>query len=183
MTADLIDVGRRRPLVGMLGALRSLPQVASELLHRQRPAAPPARLGLQDLAELPASDGSWILLGRRGHEGVALGVVGKFWRPVIEYVELDAGAFKAFAEPGCVKTVYGLTVSPIEEPRMLLKGVMRTAATDEDVRRWRRRYWTLGVGSGAHILVNGLLDIVREDAERSDPKPPERQKAPAGEAF
>jgi hypothetical protein len=42
---------------------------------------------------------------------------------------------------------------------------MRTAATDEQARRWFRRYWTLGVGSGAHILVHGLLDVVREDAE------------------
>jgi hypothetical protein len=26
-------------------------------------------------------------------------------------------------------------------------------------------YWTYGVGSGAHVLVNGLLDAAREDAE------------------
>jgi hypothetical protein len=43
---------------------------------------------------------------------------------------------------------------------------MRTATTDEHARRWFRRYWTLGVGSGAHVLVNGLLEAVREDAER-----------------
>lgn len=46
-----------------------------------------------------------------------------------------------------------------------LSGVMRTANTDPIARRWFRRYWTFGVGSGAHILVNGLLDLVREDAE------------------
>ena len=28
-----------------------------------------------------------------------------------------------------------------------------------------RRYWTLGVGSGAHVLVHGLLEVGREDAE------------------
>jgi hypothetical protein len=33
---------------------------------------------------------------------------------------------------------------------------------DEHARRWFRRYWTFGVGSGAHILVNGLLDVTRE---------------------
>jgi hypothetical protein len=42
---------------------------------------------------------------------------------------------------------------------------MRTVATDEQARRWFRRYWTLGVGSAAHTLVHGLLDVVREDAE------------------
>ena len=73
MAADPIEVGRRRPLVGLLGALRALPQIASELLVGERPAAPPAHLGLRDLAELPASDGGWILLGKREQEEIALG--------------------------------------------------------------------------------------------------------------
>jgi hypothetical protein len=47
----------------------------------------------------------------------------------------------------------------------LLTGVMRTATTDAHARRWFRRYWTLGVGSGAHLLVQHLLDIVAADAE------------------
>jgi hypothetical protein len=42
---------------------------------------------------------------------------------------------------------------------------MRTAATDEQARRWFRRYWMLGVGSGAHVLVHGLLEVIRQDAE------------------
>jgi len=32
----------------------------------------------------------------------------------------------------------------------------RTATTDEHARRWFRRYWTFGIGSGAHLLVNDL---------------------------
>jgi len=47
----------------------------------------------------------------------------------------------------------------------LLEGVMRTATTAEHARRWFRRYWTFGVGSGAHLLVNGLLDVTREMTE------------------
>ena len=42
---------------------------------------------------------------------------------------------------------------------------MRTATTDEQARKWFRRYWTLGVGSGAHIVVSGVLDLAREIAE------------------
>jgi hypothetical protein len=49
--------------------------------------------------------------------------------------------------------------------RTLLSGGMRTAATDAHARRWFRRYWTFGVGSGAHIRVSGLLDVTREIAE------------------
>jgi hypothetical protein len=164
MAADLIEVARRCALVGMLGALRALPQGATKLLHGERPSATPARLGLDELAELPARDGGWILLGRSQQEEIALGLVGKCWR---EYAELDANAFKAFAEPGYAKTVYALAVRPIEHQRTLLRGVMRTATSDEHARRWFRRYWMFGVGSGAHILVNRLLDVVRQHAEGS----------------
>ena len=94
------------------------------------------------------------------------GLVGKLWRPVIEFAEVDAGAFKEWNEPGFAKTIYGLGTRRLEDDRTLLWAVMRTATTDEHARAWFRRYWTLGVGSGAHVLVNGLLDVVREDAER-----------------
>jgi hypothetical protein len=63
--------------------------------------------------------------------------------------------------------VYSLSVRALDERRTLLTGVMRTATTDEEARRWFRRYWTFGVGSGAHVLVNGVIDLVREMAERS----------------
>jgi hypothetical protein len=56
-------------------------------------------------------------------------------------------------------------VRAVDDNRTLLSGVMRTATTDEHARRWFRRYWTLGVGSGAHVLVSSLLDLTREMAE------------------
>lgn len=167
-SADLIEVGRRRPLIGALGALRVLPEIVAHLLHGERPPGAPARLTLRDTTELPANGGGWILLGERPDEELALGLVGKFWRPVIQYADVDADHFKAFAEPGWAKTVYALGVTALEEETTLLRAVMRTATTDEQARRWFRRYWTLGVGSGAHTLVHGLLDVVREDAETDD---------------
>lgn len=42
---------------------------------------------------------------------------------------------------------------------------MRTAITDEAARRWFRRCWTFGVGSGSHLLVDGLLEVGRDAAE------------------
>lgn len=165
MRVDLVDVGRRRPLVGALGALRALPEIVTHLLHGEMPAPAPAHMRLKDLVGLPASQGGWVLLGERpGHE-IALGLVGRFWRPVIEYRNLTANEFLPFDEPGFAKTIYALSVQPIGDGRTLLTGVMRTAATDPHARRWFWRYWTLGVGSGAHILVQGLLDVTREMAE------------------
>jgi hypothetical protein len=166
MDVDLIEVGRRKPLVGVLGALRMLPEIASHLLHGERPPAAPERLGLRDTTETPAEQGGWVLLGERAADELALGLVGKFWRPVIPYVAVAAEQFRDFAEPGYAKTLYSLSVRPLEDGRSLLSGVMRTATTDEHARRWFRRYWTLGVGSGAHVLVAGVLELTREDAER-----------------
>jgi hypothetical protein len=167
MEVDLIEVGRRRPLVALLGGLRALPEIVGHLLHGEPLARPPRQLRLHDVPGIPSAEGGWVLLGERPRDEIALGLVGKFWRPVIPFANVAAEAFRDFAEPGYAKTVYSLSVRALDERRTLLSGVMRTATTDDDARQWFRRYWTLGVGSGAHVLVNGVIDVVREMAERS----------------
>jgi hypothetical protein len=165
MRVDLLEVGRRRPLVAVLGALRALPEVVSHLLHGEAPPRAPAHLRLRDTAGIPLGEGGWSLLGERPGDELALGLVGKFWRPVIAYAPVGADRFRDFAEPGYAKTVYSLSVRALDARRTLLAGVMRTATTDAQARRWFRRYWTLGVGSGAHVLVAGVIDLAREAAE------------------
>jgi hypothetical protein len=166
MEVDLIEVGRRRPMVAVLGALRMLPEMVSHLLHGETPAEPPARMRLKDLAGLPMNAGGWVLLGERPFQEIALGLVGKFWRPVIEFGTVTSRGFAEFSTPGYAKTVYALGVSRIDAHRTLVTATMRTATTDDHARRWFRRYWTFGVGSGAHVLVHGLVDLVREHAEQ-----------------
>jgi hypothetical protein len=124
---------------------------------------------IRDLPSIPMYEGGWILLGERPGEEIALGLVGKFWRPVIEWAPVSsAGEFREFGEPGFAKTVYDLSVRELQPGKTLLSGLMRTATTDEHARRWFRRYWTFGVGSGAHILVGALLDSARRAAEGDD---------------
>ena len=166
LDVDLIEVGRRRPLVGVLGALRMLPDIVSHLLHGELPPRAPEHLRLRDLATLPLDKGGWVLLGLREQDEIALGLVGKFWRPVIDFASVrSALEFVDFSEAGFAKTIYALSVRELGPRRTLLSGVMRTGTTDEEARRWFRRYWTFGVGSGAHLLVHGLLDVTREMAE------------------
>jgi hypothetical protein len=165
MDADLLEVGRRAPLSGALAALRMLPEIVASLLHGERPPRAPERMRLRDLTELPPTSGGWVLLEERPGEAIVLGLVGKFWRPVIEYADVPAERFMEFAEPGYAKTVYDLSVRSLEGGGTLLSGLMRTTTTDEHARRWFRRYWTFGVGSGAHMVVQALLESVREDAE------------------
>ena len=103
-----------------------------------------------------------MLLSERPGEEIALGLVGKFWKPVIEYAQVPAEDFVGFSEPGFAKTVYALSLKPLDEGAgTLLSAVMRTATTDESARRWFRRYWALGVGSGAHVLASGLIEAAR----------------------
>jgi hypothetical protein len=166
LDVDLLDVGREAPLVGMLSALRMLPEVVGQLLHGERPAKPPESMRLRDLPSIPMREGGWILLGERPGEEIALGLVGKFWRPVIEFAPIESLAeFGEFDEPGFAKTVYDLSASELGPNATLLSGLMRTATTDERARRWFRRYWAFGVGSGAHILVGSLLESARRAAE------------------
>jgi hypothetical protein len=176
---DLIEVGRRRPLVAVLGALRALPDIVSHVLHGEPPVSAPEQLRLRDTAQLPPGDGGWVLLGERPQQEIALALVGKFWRPVIPFASVTADEFRGFSEPGFAKTVYSLSVRALDGHRTLLTGVMRTATTDEHARRWFRRYWTFGVGSGAHVLVNGVIDLVREMAERVPDEGPTRGDAAA----
>ena len=166
MQVDLIEVGRQRRVVGMLSALRALPEIVTRVLLGEPLPHVPETLCLRDSGKIPSSQGGWVLLDERPGQEIALGLVGKFWLPVIEFATVTREGFRDFAEPGYAKTVYALSVRALDPQRTLLSGVMRTATTDSHARRWFRCYWTLGVGSGAHILVNGVLETAREIAER-----------------
>src|SRR5215212_7858242 len=63
LDVDLLKLGREAPVVGMLGAMRMLPEIVGHLLHGERPAKPPASMRLRDLASIPMNEGGWILLG------------------------------------------------------------------------------------------------------------------------
>src|SRR3982751_3634929 len=102
MQVDLIDVGRRRPLIAVLGGIRALPEMIVRLLTGEAQAAP-TTMRLRDLPALPLGAGGWILLGERPHDEIALGLVGKFWRPVIDFATVGADGFGSFAEPGYAK--------------------------------------------------------------------------------
>jgi hypothetical protein len=173
LDADLIEVGKRTPLAGLLGALRVLPELVSHLLHGERSPHAPASLRLREITGLPPEQGGWVLLGQRPGQELALGLAGKFWRPVIEYAQVPT---ERFHEPGYAKTIYALSVHPLGGGRSLLSGLMRTATTDEHARRWFRRYWTFGVGPGAHILVHAVLEMVRETAERAQTRAAEQAR-------
>jgi len=60
----------------------------------------PVTLRLREITGLPVDQGGWVLLGERPGEELALGLVGKFWRPVIEYAQVPAERCRGFDEHG-----------------------------------------------------------------------------------
>lgn len=167
MEVDLIEVGRKRPLVAALSVARMLPEMVVRLLRGDGAPAQPERLSLRDTAGTPWQEGGWTLLAERPGEEIALGLIGKFWRPVIAYDHASPEDFRTYSRPGYAKTVYALGVSDLGAGETLLRAEMRTATSDARARRWFRRYWTLGVGSGAHVLVNGVIETARDAAEKN----------------
>ena len=126
LDVDLIEVGRRRPMVGLLGALRILPGIVSHLLHGDAPPHAPSSLRLHEMTTLPPDQGGWVLLGERAQAEIALGLVGRFWRPIIEFAPMPtADAFRSFNQPGYAKTVYSLAVRSLDPRRTLLTGMGR----------------------------------------------------------
>ena len=53
LDVDLLKLGREAPMVGMLGALRMLPDIIGHLLHGEPPAKPPDSMRLRDLPSIP----------------------------------------------------------------------------------------------------------------------------------
>jgi hypothetical protein len=148
--ADLIEVGRQRPLVALLGAVRALPDLVWQRLHGEHPPAAPERLTLRDTTKLPMSGGGWVLLGERPPEQIALGLVGKFWRPAIDFAQVEASMFKDWAEPGFAKTIYALGTRPLHDERTLLWAMMRprrSRAPPLYARRLRSQIPSLILGS------------------------------------
>jgi hypothetical protein len=143
---DLLKLGREAPLVGMLGALRMLPEIIGHLLHGERPAKPPESMRLRDLPSIPMYEGGWILLDEReGHE-IALGLVGKFWRPVIEWAQVtSADEFRDF----CRARVREDGVRPVRARGRC----EQDAAVRADADRYHRR--------ARAPLVPPLLDVRR----------------------
>lgn len=73
MDTDLVEVGRQRPLVALLGAVRILPDLVWQRLHGEHPLAAPVRVTLRDTTKLPMSEGGWVLLGERPEQEIAFG--------------------------------------------------------------------------------------------------------------
>jgi hypothetical protein len=152
-TVDLTDI--RQPAVRAALWARALPQ----RLHRRIPPRQPTRLTLADLA----SEGDWILLGQRPVSDIALGAVGRFWTPVVQWRPVTAEEFTADAEPGWAKIAMGFVVLPYGGHRSVVAHEVRITCYDDDTRKAFERYWWT-VRPFVRLVSRDMLRTIREAA-------------------
>ncbi|TLH66816.1 hypothetical protein C1S80_07060 [Mycolicibacterium aubagnense] len=159
---DLLTV--RTPLLTLSMWLRGLPARWSGVA-----TPPPPRLVIGEQLTLPG----WVSLGQQPNREIALGAVGKFWQPTIEWHNVAAEDFSGFAESGWGKIAANISVLPCGESASLLTYECRTVTTDPGSRRRFLRYWWLIRPFVAHIM-RATLRQIRANAEASSmPSSPE----------
>ena len=126
-----------------------------------RAVEPPPRLVLSEGDALPG----WVLLGETAGHEIAFGAVGKFWQSSIEWRDVEADEFAAFAEPGWGKIAADLSVVPYGERAALLTYECRTKTFDERPEQMFARYWKL-IGPFVGHILRATVHTIRENAER-----------------
>ena len=166
----------RIPWVRMLFALRTLPE---RLAGKHQPL----HIRLDDLVSSPAAPGFQVLSENPPHE-IAVGAIGKVWRPAIPFIHVDgAEAFAAFDERGFVKVAWAIRVVPrTSEPlsdsmpewmpvnacRVELE--VRVSANDPASWRLFKRYFRI-IGPASRLIRRAALAQLAREAEsgtRSD---------------
>ncbi|UOX90620.1 hypothetical protein MUY14_08340 [Amycolatopsis sp. FBCC-B4732] len=156
---DFTDV--RSGVVAAAGWLRTLP----ERRHNRRHGPPrqPTRLTPDDLD----AGSAWTLLGDRPGSEFALGVAGKFWRPVITWRRVEADDFAAFDEAGYGKLVLAVSAFPYGPHRTVLTVHTRVRMSDPESWVKFRRYWRIArpaLGSVHTALIRAVAANARERA-------------------
>lgn len=157
LEADLTEMG---PLVRALGWLRVAPTALLERVRGTRSEPTLETLTFADVADVEG----WIRLAESPGRELVLGAVGRFWRPAIEWREVDPDAFADFDEPRYAKLALSLSVRPHGEGHTLVSYEARTATTDADAERRFRRYWRL-IGPFAGYVMSRALSRIAADAE------------------
>lgn len=145
---DLLTV--HSPLMDLSMWVRELP---TRLSGRTAPRPPALVIG-PDMS-LPG----WTFLGQRPDREIAFGAVGRFWQPTIEWLDVAAGDFKDFDEPGWGKIAASISVLPYGQSDTLLTYECRTVTTDPESRRRFLRYWRLVRPFVGHVLRATLGQI------------------------
>ncbi|MFF4595906.1 hypothetical protein [Amycolatopsis sp. NPDC001319] len=163
---DLTDV--HSGLLTVTERVRELPARWRD--RRHGPPRQPTRLTVDDLD----SGSDWALLGEHPGAEFAVGVAGKFWRPVVTWRRVDPDDFAAFSEPGYGKLVITFGVRSYGVHHSLLTVDSRVQMTDPQSWLKFRRYWRIArpFAQAAHAtLVRTISEEARARALAAPGRP------------
>ncbi|MGZ3406233.1 MAG: SRPBCC family protein, partial [Polyangia bacterium] len=137
----------RAPLVRALFALRGIPGRLRG--HNEGPQ----RLAIDDIT----GEGSAfrMLADEPGH-GFAVGAIGRFWKPDIEWAQAAPDAFARFDEPGWGKVAWSIVVQPRGDHAARVSVALRIDATDDEAWHAVQRYFRL-IGPFSHFIRRQML--------------------------
>ncbi|WNV84832.1 hypothetical protein [Umezawaea sp. Da 62-37] len=153
---DLTQVGGA--LVKWAFQVRGIPERMGS--RGNGPPRVPTRMTLDDLS----ASSDWVILGERPSAEVAFGAVGRFWKPVIEWHEIEPRDFTDFTTPGWGKIACSLSVQPYGQNRTLLTYDVRTILNDPLSWVRFRRYWHL-IGPFVGMIERAALRTIAAAAE------------------
>jgi hypothetical protein len=159
---DLMQI--HTPLMDAAMFVRGVPARVAARFGRPAPPEPPRHLPLTGGG--PGMEG-WLSLGENPEREIALGAVGRFWRPDIEWYdvsEMTPQQFAEFDEPGWGRVAANLSLRPYGTARTLISYEARTAVGDPAAARRFRLYWALVRPFVSHIM-RAALAAVRRSAE------------------
>jgi hypothetical protein len=155
----------RIPWVRMLFALRTLPD-------RLAGSKAPMHVRIDDLVSSHAAPGFQILSDDPPYE-VAVGAIGKVWRPTIPFVHVEnTKAFANFAERGFVKVAWAIRVIPgpresVRADECRVEVEVRVRATDPESWRRFKRYFRV-IGPASRLIRRAALTRLAREVELAE---------------
>jgi hypothetical protein len=158
----IMDADLRDPLIGMLFAVRELP----ERVRRRWYCAPPAPKEAVTFRGIANEGPGWTWLVEDPGFEFVVGSVGRFWKRDYGGRAVTAEEFLRFNEPGYARLAISFSVRPKDFDRTVLRYEARTVATDEESRRKLRMYWRV-IEPGVAIVMDRALKRIRAHAEQA----------------
>lgn len=112
------------------------------------------RLGFIPLAEDPP------------HE-ICLGLVGRFWRPVPDIIQIPGHEFKDFDDPGYAKVVMNFHIPSLEPGKCRLTTETRIWCPNAKTQARFRPYWTI-IRPFSGLIRREMLKIAKQTAEAAN---------------
>ena len=143
------------PLIRTLFRIREIPW----RMFNRRSREPGLGHALQDLVRL-----GFIPLADEPPREICLGVVGRFWQPAPDLIQMPSDQFKDFDDFSYAKAVMNFVVTPLDASTCRLTTETRVWCPSGKARKRFRRYWAM-IRPFSGLIRREMLMIAKRSAE------------------